>query len=543
MGKKAKKRARSATRPESSGPNEPAKKRPKVHGAVSKCSVLGKPHGAEAKAVLATVYENLTEMRATRKRGRHFDEEFKMLTGAEASTVRRWLRPKKQTTGNATATAGSDANAESGADSNANADAGEGAAPASPVFDEGGNMDEPEKPGPKKKDPRLDLEDFYEWVAEKVEKAKLKGFVTAKTLKDDLWEENGYRVSKVVLKRTLRLMGFTYAKRKGVWTSRRAEPGVQDKLRKFLTFVVLNSEKVETVKGGVAVAKYTWQKPLAFFDETYLWTIMQRDWGWCLKTDKTKEKIPKGAPDHRASILHTLFSHLVEQPLNGDGAPAAFVTWREHLKGAGAEFKGPCTADHIHRYASKYISPHLGSGGVLVLDNCSTHKEFKQRLDEMTTKEIHDFIVERENNAGNKMFNTYEKGLEGVSKNKKLYRAALSKWVRERNLRDLTLCKMLQEKGIAVWYTPAYHPECQPIERWWAAFKRRFEDTDPGLQFKVRVSLAHSAMPDDFAQKCIQSALRWCWKKHALLVDAAAPPAQPAVVFDPDDLDSGSEGE
>jgi len=62
MGKKAKKRARSATRPESSGPNEPAKKRPKVHGAVSKCSVLGKPHGAEAKAVLATVYENLTEM-------------------------------------------------------------------------------------------------------------------------------------------------------------------------------------------------------------------------------------------------------------------------------------------------------------------------------------------------------------------------------------------------------------------------------------------------------------------------------------------------
>jgi hypothetical protein len=174
----------------------------------------------------------------------------------------------------------------------------------------------------------------------------------------------------------------------------------------------------------------------------------------------------------------------------------------------------------------------------LVLDNCSTHKEFLDRIEDMTADDIWAFIIDKETNEGQKEFQKYDKELEKKSKRKREYRAGLCKWVRERNLRDLRLIELCKIYEIHVQYTPAYHPECQPIERFWALFKRRFEDANPKLGYEARVEAALAAMPEDYADKCVQSSLAWCWKKFGEVVGEAGV----VSVGDSDAEDSGAEG-
>ena len=121
-------------------------------------------------------------------------------------------------------------------------------------------------------------------------------------------------------------------------------------------------------------------------------------------------------------------------------------------------------------------------------------------------------------------------------------RQALSRWIRERNLRELRLVELLKIYEINVVYTPAYHPECQPIERWWALFKRRWEDADPNLKYDDRVKAAYDAIPVDYAQKCIQSSLAWCWRKYDELALGGVAPLVVAVIEE-DGIDSGADSD
>ncbi len=89
------------------------------------------------------------------------------------------------------------------------------------------------------------------------------------------------------------------------------------------------------------------------FDETYLWTIAFRDMSWCKADDKTKDMQDDDVSDHRACVLHALFSHKDEQPMQ-DGKPAAFKAWMSHWVGKKhGVFKGPCTGDVILAYVEQ----------------------------------------------------------------------------------------------------------------------------------------------------------------------------------------------
>ena len=70
---------------------------------------------------------------------------------------------------------------------------------------------------------------LYDWILGRFDSAKSKGYITLGILRSAIVEEQGFTISKKVLRRTLKAMGFTYKKRKQVWISRRLQPGVQEK--------------------------------------------------------------------------------------------------------------------------------------------------------------------------------------------------------------------------------------------------------------------------------------------------------------------------
>jgi hypothetical protein len=442
-GKKRKKGQSPAARGRSPGPKY-------------RCSKSGVAFQEGQKHFLATVLANLEQMRATRQRGATLREEFFKLTGVQYSTVKKHQspKPKKQKTEPAPAPAPVSESPEEYTFEQFLADAPDDFIAEEPPAEEPqNNMGPPKKRGPTPKDPCKDIENFFEYVADKVERKKKKGWLTLQMLREDIQKEHGLVLSKKVLRRTLKRLGFSYQKRKGVWTSRRAEPQVQDNLRKFLEWVVLNSEKVTVTdpNTGETNEEYKWTSPVAFFDETYLWTIAYRDWSWCLTKDPTKEKIPvdeetkkRCASDHRACVLHTLFSHLeTERTVTAmdpykkkdlGKRPASFKTWIETWTGKVHEFTGPCTGETVLQYSEKHIAPDLGPGGTLVCDNAGQHKEFVQKMEDWTCDKIEDFITEREGKTGQKLFNAYmaTPKVQGATSERKR-RKALMDWVRERS--------------------------------------------------------------------------------------------------------------
>ena len=178
------------------------------------------------------------------------------------------------------------------------------------------------------------------------------------------------------------------------------------------------------------------------------------------------------------------------------------------------------------------------------MDNASTHKQFLQKLQSWSEKEVECWITDKLSSAeDHAAFHKYCEEIKHAPGSKK-YMAALIRYVREHSLRDLALVKALNDININVVYTPAYHPEFQPIERFWALLKRYFEETDRDKKFEERMREAIARIPADYPQKCIQSALRRCWKEHAKMVEEACSPAPVAapVVFENEDDSSDDEG-
>ena len=134
----------------------------------------------------------------------------------------------------------------------------------------GGAVQPTQKKGPKPVLLEERFADFYEWVVEKIENAKKGSFVTLDSLKRDLDIENGIPVSKRLLRRTLRRLGFKYVTRVGKWFSRRNEERIQRRLADFLEFAVQNSSFREEIKKGKTVKVYYWNVPVAFEDESFV---------------------------------------------------------------------------------------------------------------------------------------------------------------------------------------------------------------------------------------------------------------------------------
>jgi len=205
----------------------------------------------------------------------------------------------------------------------------------------------------------------------------MKGYITLDILRSALIAEQGLTVSKKIIGRTLKAMGFTYKKRKQCWISRRLQPGVQEKKKAFLEWVVTNSEKVEDPFDGTV--SYRWSRPMAFYDETYIWKAVARLSSW---TDKTAAVLDAGTcgKGTRANVLHALFSHIDAPPIS-EVMAAWLDSWTTAKKHPGSQgFIGKCGAETVQEYVKKCVAPYLGAGGTLVLDNASTHKQFAQKL-------------------------------------------------------------------------------------------------------------------------------------------------------------------
>ena len=181
------------------------------------------------------------------------------------------------------------------------------------------------------------------------------------------------------------------------------------------------------------------------------------------------------------------------------------------------------------------------------MDNASTHKQFVQKVGSWSEKEVECWITEKLTSDEDQVkFHNYCQGIKHKPGTKK-YQAALLRFVREHSLRDLALVEALKAVGINVVYTPAYHPEFQPIERFWALLKRYFEESSRDKKFEDRVAEAISRIPATYPAACVQSALRRCWEEHAKMVEAAcAAPAPAPVIFEdepPEDDGDSSDDE
>jgi len=464
----------------------------KVHPGVRKVTKTGVPVTAETKCILENVYHNLGVLSRARKGlGKSQAEMFHNVTGMAFSTLHRWMKGRN--------------NKKDRNDDGLSNDSDQGSDSEVEYDFVPPNMGPPKKKGPAAQDLASEEDlDFAGWLADKVEKAKspkknnVPGYTTLQSLREDLLSDKGVRASTKQIRRSLRALGYLYSKRKMVWTSRRAEPGVQTKVKEFLEFAIEHSEHIE----GVG---YRWKVPVAFFDETYIWKSVTKDWSWAKKGDLTKDA-GKDGKGTRANVLHALFSH-VDQSSHDHSK--ILRTWLESWSGKGHEFKGKCTAEVVATYVEKYIVPTLGKGGYLVLDNAGTHKKFLQRMEDWTDDEVYKFISETA--IDQEKWSLYDASIpqyEGPA-----YRKALLKYVREEGLRDLELIEMLKKHDVTVVYTPPYHPEFQPIERFWSCLKYRFSTCNSSLQYTERIRAAIAAVPSNRADRYIQGALRRCYSK------------------------------
>lgn len=383
-------------------------------------------------------------------------------------------------------------------------------------------------PAPKPKGPApltvdAKFEDFFEWVSAKVDNAKKGSYLTLQVLKTALHTEHTVVVSIRVLRRTMKQLGFRYAKRHGVWVSRRQEERIQRRLWSFLEWVVQNSTRTQVPtgrepEGDGMFYTYVWNIPVAFEDESFVYDCVFRAASWCKGGDKTFEW-GKSGDGVRVNMIHTVFAHLDHQPMQEKAPvhPKALVTWKSSWTGKSHEFSGNTVVGaHMQKYFGTRVFPDM-SGGVVCLDGAGNHKEHAQDLKEMDEQEIAQLISTKCEGAAKgsyrawvwKVFRAQEKELGAFG----MSGPQLRKFCRTHNLVDTKLFVLAQLFNIRLLYLPQYHPEANPIERFWALLKRYYYDTSPTLPHTTRLRDALTRIPADYVDKCIQKSLRWCYKR------------------------------
>ena len=386
--------------------------------------------------------------------------------------------------------------------------------------EDGKEVQAPKKKGPKPSNVDERFEGFYDWVVEKIESAKKGGFVTLDSLKRDLQADRALTVSKRVLRRTLRKLGFRYVRRVGKWFSRRQEERVQRRLWDFLEWVVENSSKAPD-------GKPVWDIPVAFQDETFIHDGQFREFSICAPEAKGSRKLDRGYDEQkkgkgtRVNVLHCIFSH-IDQPTK-DGKPECLEAWKSTWKGKNHKYKGSTVqGTHVAQFFREHVF-HRMAGGAVCLDNASSHKVYTEEMGEMGEAELIELIISKTANAkkGSYRGDHVKKEFDKMVKENPLGELGLEEgplrsFVRKHLLYDTELYAEATRYNLSrLIYLPQYYPECNPIERYWALLKRRYYDTDPTLPHKTRLAQALAAIPDDYVDKCFRKSLEWCWAKHA----------------------------
>ena len=301
-------------------------------------------------------------------------------------------------------------------------------------------------------------------------------------------------------------------------------------------------------KGGEKY-KYVWNDPIAFQDESFLYSAAFRRYSWCNK-DRTYDKKKEG-DGIRICLVHTIFSHLDPQPTKDDGSPEALAAWSSTWTGKHHEFKGNCDGDDIERYFKTRTFKYLGKGGVAILDNAGTHKVHMEDIKDRSAAELETYIEDRikfskkDKKEGRYKYLLYEEywALRAEKMPLKHDAKVYLKFIRENHLQDTVLREMATAREITLNYLPGYYPECNPIERYWALLKRKYYDSNPSLSWRARLDVAVSQIPEDYIDKCISKSLKWVWDKLAQLKEEDPEPGvQDILDAQPDSDDSEGEG-
>jgi len=386
----------------------------------------------------------------------------------------------------------------------------------------------PKKKGPAPSSVDEKFEGFYDWVWDKVERAKKGGYLTLDQLRLDLQLEKGLRVSKRLLRRSLRKLGFKYVRRVGHWMSRRHEERIQHRLWDFLEWTVANSE--EKMLDGKR--HFFWKLPVGFQDETWVNEREFRKFSICAPTVKGGTKVDRRYDNGRdgvgtrVNVLHCIFSHMHDgQPTKPDGSPECLVHWKSSWTGKNHKYKGKFTTSaHVEKFFLENVFMHVSGGaGVVCCDNASTHRAYTEEMEQMSDVELLLLIRERLRTAEKgtfrggfvkRAFDALVAKTPGGAKN--LTEGNLRGFICKHHLKDTKLWKMASDLyNVRLVYIPQYYPECNPIERYWALLKRYYYDTDRALPHKTRLTQALARIPDDYVDKCFRKSLEWCHEEHA----------------------------
>ena len=382
----------------------------------------------------------------------------------------------------------------------------------------------PKGPAPTTVDEKF--EGFFDWVVSKVNGAKKGGYVTLDSLRRDLFLEHGIRVSKRLLRRSLRKLGFKYVRREGHWFSRRHEERIQHRLWDFLEWVVGSSEE-KVVEGK---REFYWKIPVGFQDETWVNERQFRKFSICAPTVKGGGKVDrsydngKSGEGTRVNILHCIFSH-IPQPTNPDGTPECLVHWKSTWTGKAHPYSGKFTTSaHVEKFFRDKVFLQLSGGqGVACCDNASTHRAYTEEMEQMCDVQLLQLIRGKISSA--------KKGSFRAGYVKRAFKALVDKtpggangltegnlrsFICKHHLKDTKLWQVASDAyDVRLVYIPQYYPECNPIERYWSLLKRYYYDTDRTLPHKTRLSQALARIPDKYVDTCFRKSLEWCHAEHA----------------------------
>lgn len=360
----------------------------------------------------------------------------------------------------------------------------------------------PERTGAKRREVNQNalevvLPELDEFIRDEILRVRKGGHLTVKILAENATKyfDCGQQIKPQRMRRALKRLGYEYKQRAGKYMNRRCEPENLEKLKEFCQWVF------ENVAQDPNTGLYNFTIPVGFGDGANEYTKAFRGLSWIFRKDpklRTCERGRKKDSGQRLNMLGAIYANSYDM--------GSFQTWNSAEKGKNSYAKG----EDIHKHTMEHVVPNLpaGTGAVYVLDNASNNKKVVEALKDAKPNEVHDWIIENDQNQ--QRFDKYWKeNSEGKTEKqlKKLY----FKYIRA-NIDEFTelALELRNHHGIELRYLPAYYPECNPIELIWAHIKREFKATDVKLPWKERLQIAHSKVTQEQIELAFDKSIRYC---------------------------------
>ena len=257
----------------------------------------------------------------------------------------------------------------------------------------------------------------------------------------------------------------------------------------------------------VAGGRYAFNDVMCFQDESFAFASAFRLKSWCVGGDKVCEANPADSGGGiRVCMFDCLFTHrfLTEQR----------VSWNSRT--VTGEFSGKYgTGELIRHYFLTYILPVMiqCGGGVIVLDNASTHRAYEKMFEKFNEQDLVDFMTDQ-GWAGPDFERKYWLECQNGGLNAKQRRAWVWRYMKDANVVLNELETFANQAGIRVKWLPPYHPWFNPQEFKWCRIKQRFADLPPSLGWVERLRQAYEVVTEKFERECVDRAIRKARTAH-----------------------------